>query len=680
MKSIKIVAASIAALTLAGCANDEYIGNGESPQQSKNTEISFAMKTPNMTRATDLTGGDAAAKLNNNFIVYGFKTTGDTEAADGSNETKVFDLYNVNYKANTANSTLSNTADWEYVGYNSAATTPVEQTIKYWDLSAKSYVFSAIAGQNITGITKTTTGNTVYDKGWKVSIPAAGSIDGFYASDRKVVASTEYKKQVDLKFRSLGTKIRFGIYETIPGYSVKIDKVFYVSDDAAPTAKNSTSNFAIKGNFRYTNKEQTTPLTITYFNAASGIENRPKVTFNESDVTVKKSGVFGTNILSVASIGTTSTEATYDKADKGYTVILPYEEAKNNLKLKITYTLTSTDNSGEKITVHGATAFVPAQYTQWKPNYAYTYIFKISDKTNGTTVTPSDPDNPGPDPDDPGYDPEDPNEGLYPITFDAVVIADGDGIQETITTVSEPSITTYSKGVQPTANNEYKKNNNIYVSVNAPQVELSATNSKLYTVALDAPTAAVYSQVTGSLTAGKTYYTSNTGDGAFTATGSENTSENTYYELTTPAVNPLQSITEASVANAIAKGTYNEAAKTYTVTDANGKKLVVTESATALSFETAISAEDSPTGAAITGKYAMFKPTSTGYYVYEYSRPVSYDEGTQLTDGASLNGYYTKRGDTYTACGENDTADGTSAYYKIKVPAGKFYKIINVVD
>ena len=62
--------------------------------------------------------------------------------------------------------------------------------------------------------------------------------------------------------------------------------------------------------------------------------------------------------------------------------------------------------------------------------YAYTYIFKINPNTNGTTGTPGTTD----------------PTGLYPITFDAAVIQDVEGNQETITTVSEPSITTYQAG------------------------------------------------------------------------------------------------------------------------------------------------------------------------------------------------------------------------------------------
>ena len=107
--------------------------------------------------------------------------------------------------------------------------------------------------------------------------------------------------------------------------------------------------------------------------------------------------------------------------------MLPNEEG-TSLELRIDYTLVSIDGSDEEIKVHGAKAFVPSTYTKWLPNYAYTYVFKISDNTNGVT-NPSDLT----------------HEGLYPITFDAVVVDSEENTQSTITTVTLPSVTTYQK-------------------------------------------------------------------------------------------------------------------------------------------------------------------------------------------------------------------------------------------
>jgi hypothetical protein len=100
------------------------------------------------------------------------------------------------------------------------------------------------------------------------------------------------------------------------------------------------------------------------------------------------------------------------------------------LTLRVDYTLVPIDGAAETIVVKGAKAVVPSTYTKWLPNYAYTYIFKISDNTNGWTGAADKPS------------------GLFPITFDAVVTeaTDATAEQTTITTVATPSITTYQQG------------------------------------------------------------------------------------------------------------------------------------------------------------------------------------------------------------------------------------------
>lgn len=444
MKKIKLFAASLAALALAGCTSDDYLGGANDP---KSEAIGFGTGMKAVTRAGELTGKSAAEKLNNNFIVYGFKTT-DTEDETAGKDVNVFDLYNVNYEDGTANTTESNTANWEYVGFiPHTGSSAKEQSIKYWDFSAKSYVFSAVSGTGITAEKiKDATGTSdesVYGKGWNITIPAGGSLSDLYASDRVPVAPADYKNTVKLTFYNLGTKIRFGIYETIPGYSVQINKFYYNSDA-------STTNFGVDGNFKYLNKTTDSHLTVTYYNNTTTIENRPKVTIPAGGATDAAYGEFGTNIQPTEKIGTASNEATYDQANGEYTDIIPFQAADNVLKLKVDYTLTSTDGNGETIKVYGATATVPANYTQWKENFAYTYLFKISDNTNGST-DPNDPTNPE-------------KIGLYPITFDACVVGTEDGIQETITSVSEPSITTYAKGRIVTENDEYTEGD-VYFNV-----------------------------------------------------------------------------------------------------------------------------------------------------------------------------------------------------------------------
>lgn len=452
MKKIYFFAA--AALLMAGCQNDEFATVGS---ENGKSQISFGMAVPSATRAGQTIGGkEAADKLGNNFLVHGFKYFG-TESAEGytdpTKQQEVFDYYNVNYIDGSANTTQTNTAGWEYAGYLTPS--GAEQTVKYWDYEASGYVFSAVSGTGIKGkkIEATETVSSVYKKGWNVTIPAGGSLSDLYASARLPIAKpatgTEYDETVKLTFYSMATKVRFAIYETVPGYSVSIDRFYYHGEDKW---HKTADNFAITGKFRTLNASAETPVRVEYYdNTTPSIENQPKVVIDESNVGKEVYKLFGSNIQAQDKIGTNSVEATYDQAGKGYTYILPYADEDNTLTLYVDYTLTAPN--GETMHVKHASATVPAKFTQWKENFAYTYLFKISDKTNGTTGDPGDPVDPD-DPDDPTGDPDDP-EGLYPITFDACIVDAQDGIQETITSVTEPSITTYQNGTIVTVNDEY---------------------------------------------------------------------------------------------------------------------------------------------------------------------------------------------------------------------------------
>lgn len=77
------------------------------------------------------------------FKVWGYKNKS-YNTDDGYLDPQiVFPGYIVNYSANTANTTLSNSSNWEYVGQQPNSS-PDEQTIKYWDWSVAAYRFFGI--------------------------------------------------------------------------------------------------------------------------------------------------------------------------------------------------------------------------------------------------------------------------------------------------------------------------------------------------------------------------------------------------------------------------------------------------------------------------------------------------------------------------------------------------------
>ena len=458
MKKYLFFAAAFVALV--SCSDEQFVGNNSPNTPNENGDdngaIVFNIGTKTVTRANH-TGADAAKLLNNNFVVEGIKTV-ETSVVE------VFDNYNVNWKENTADKTLSNTANWEYVGYTPAAGSELPsgatQSIKYWDYAASQYDFWAYSLGGGSATVSTLAHDATLTTAAYTFTGSASDLSKVYISDLvtaynpTVTGLPEYQQQVNLTFRALVAKIRVGLYETIPGYSVK-NVQFYPT--ASGTKASTVALYAASAVL------PSSGTSTVYFQTV-GSDNKDNADYNKAHITFDGAGTkVQTQTYGTLSYGAkeshertdgiwlarSSAQPTWAKEDGknagDYSIVLPNESG-SVLTLKVDYTLESTDGSGEEITIHGATALVPAQYTQWKSNYAYTYIFKISDNTNGKTDRTNGP------------------EGLYPITFDAIVIDSEENTQETVTTVATPSITTYSVTSNVTTNNEYTTSDEIYVT------------------------------------------------------------------------------------------------------------------------------------------------------------------------------------------------------------------------
>ena len=524
MKKLDFVLTAAAAMMFAGCANDDTVMNaGGEAEQLTNATIGFNLTVPGQTRAT-LSGKDAADKLNSEFVVFGTKHTSD-EDGTATNDQNVFKNYKIRYTANTVGTTETNTHNWEYVGITPYEETKVSpktdsQTVKYWDYSAtKGYTFTAFAAQSeiansrvtITKVTAdpATENQSKYKKGYTVAATKDAKLDSIFYSDRVEVATTNYGKPVTMTFRNFGSRVRVGFYETVPGYSVKIDNFYYDSDanDVVTTFKameqTSTSDF--KAALWNVNKEPKTgegesgknTLTVTYYGEGS-VLNQPTVT--NTTCTYTPTLKLGSGLTSAA-LKTSSSDPTWDSTSGAYTTVFPNEGCSNPMLIRCDYTLTAEDGSNETIKVKNARVVVPAEYMKWKPNFTYTYLFKISDKTNGTTGTnPSNPDE------------GDEHEGLHPITFDAVVVDATTGNQEYVATVSTNNVITYAKGSKVTTNAEYKAGEVIYVVnqkttaetdgsrkvIKPTAIGTAAGNAQVYKLGKAATESEVYAQLNGA--------------------------------------------------------------------------------------------------------------------------------------------------------------------------------------
>ena len=588
--------AALAIMALVSCTSNDYVGDqSQLDNAAGNKAIQFASNTPSVTRAV---GSNAAAELGYSFKVYSVKKVG----SDYSNvfATGVYSnsadynadpiAYWVWYTTETASKTASNTSDWDYVGFKDSSygtdprkvTLGADQTIKFWDYSADQYEFVAYSATVKDGSTPYSISN--YQKDGFTITATAAELAGLYIADKLTITeknntptkpaipASGFNKMgsiIQFTFRAAGTKVRLGIYETIPGYDVKNVNFHPKAEEFTAT----TSNAKLSGSFNGTSSAARGTYNVTY-NATTGIAE-----FDNTAASADNYFDFGTFASSTTALGTNANSPMWASGDATYQSVLPNTDNVDNMILYVDYDLYNAV-SGETIHVKGAKAVVPASFMTWKPNYAYTYLFKISDNTNGTTGTP-------------GTHPE----GLFPITFDAVSITSTDGAEVgTITTLSTPAITTYQAGSVSSAGITYANAKGpIYITVNTDGTlaDLTTGNTKLYTVeagtteadlilnsktktasellsilssdetsqgitftsgkaAKFTPAAgttyaveykvsdaapAVYTAVANgtTLTEGNKYYTSNAGAGGFTALGSEVADGTNYFELTTPA-------------------------------------------------------------------------------------------------------------------------------------------------
>lgn len=402
MKTPKsLITAALLATLVAGCASDTLISEPESFDPGPNgiAAIDFGSATQAMTRATH---AESAALLGNKFYVYGTKTKGTTTSP-------VFDNYLVEYTPTPAEPSATNTNDWEYAGKTSKK--GAVQGVKYWDFSADRFDFVAAAGLAADETIKSTS------EGMRINVTDAAAMTQIYVADRITAtptaqaktsttpATNAYKDVVQFKFRRLGAQMRIGFYETVPGYAVK-DLIFYfigapsgsrelgvgaafpqtgkytvTYDDATNAAKvdfaGAANELAFSSNFG--------KLDYTYANTQEGIASKPYLNLDGTSTATQVK----------AFLGTTAATATYGKGtytidgkagqESAYKPILPYEENSLKMQIRVDYTLIALDGSGDSIHVRDAYVSVPNTFLQWKPNYSYTYLFKISDNSNGYT-------------------------------------------------------------------------------------------------------------------------------------------------------------------------------------------------------------------------------------------------------------------------------------------------------
>lgn len=429
-KNITLIA--VLGLAFAACSQDSLVADQvkENLTAVGSETIGFSSMAKPRTRATH---EESAALLGGKFVVYGTKTK-------DSDVSPVFDNYVVEYAANTAGTVKTNSSDWDYEGKTSKK--GATQSVKYWDYSAQHFDFVAAAGLAADELIPSTNG------GMRINVADAEKMTNIYIADRITAtpeaknktattpATVGYKSTVQFQFRRMGAQMRIGFYETVPGYAIKDLVFYYVGAPSGSKTVGVGAAFPKSGKYTVTYDDATNAAlatfvgsdnTLAFSNTFGDLDYKP--VYTQEGVTDKPylaaDGTASATAVN-AFLGTSSSTASYGKGKytidgatgvtSDYKPILPSEQNTLKMQLRVDYTLIALDGSRDSIHVRDAYVSVPAHYLQWKPNYSYTYLFKIADNSNGYTgeggggtVTTGpgrdpDPDNHGGD-NDPVVDP-----------------------------------------------------------------------------------------------------------------------------------------------------------------------------------------------------------------------------------------------------------------------------------
>ena len=447
----KFIYLAVGVALMASCSSDFDLSEGGGNAGGSDV-IGFQMRTGNTSRAT--TGLQSAGHYN--FGVFGYKKNDKVNPIMGNYLVGYLDAKGYQPRTGSTVGDQPGVADgtsyWMYekMGYGQFNGTYAGETVnpntpyasnnegqylRYWDKSADHTCFYAYAPYVNTGATgKTVTYVDGTPKGsshdtYVLTIPNGTIKHGFddpstyefmYASAKVLVG--DYGHDVSLKFNRLNAKVNIKFWEDIEGYSVRlIDLTSAYGVAATPSIKNGGGSYGYQKGTIYTANG-----AKIQFNANAAFQSLKQyageTTSDPLNFKTPTASLIGENRVMA-----TPSPSTYYAIPKGSTAgVLPNDAdnytdvgtlhdslAKTGLTFHVSYELIST--TGEKITVTDATVHVPKDYCNWEANKHYTYIFRITKNSNGSTGTTT----PKPE------DPEVPTvNALYPIVFDNCVVED----------------------------------------------------------------------------------------------------------------------------------------------------------------------------------------------------------------------------------------------------------------
>lgn len=354
-----------------------------------------------------------------------------------------------------------------FISDNAYLSNNANQYLRYWDLAYANtnfYCYAPYVKEDASDATKKVTFAHVKDGTSTMTFAANTIRDGYdnpvntaYDSFDRSLSEFMYAgvkavnadlKDVIVPFKHMGAQLNIQFYEDIPGYKVEI--IDLGADHGA--MKTGLTEDMAKG-IQLTPAVAPAPgdaYTLGEYYTTSGAT----VTFNDADVSSEGAtytadytgstkvstplmfAVPNSGLTNYTGLDSNTHKVIKEKVTTGtqeystsptvyYTVAQPKEDAseftKSGFTIHVTYRIIAEDNK-EVITVHNATVFIPYKdssdklITIWEPNTRYTYTFKITRDTTGTSNPEGE------------IDPTDPTpsttKALYPIVFDGATIED----------------------------------------------------------------------------------------------------------------------------------------------------------------------------------------------------------------------------------------------------------------
>ena len=459
MKKVLILACA----ALTACTNDIDLGPNKEQVETLSNAIGFQMAKKNMT--TTKGTQTLQSQYHYNFGVWGYKAvTGSAVPTIMENYLVGFGDGSKGYKMDATTQTTwgdpSNSKDgqsqWAYEmlgsseynntddGYYKKDQTKymsniANQYLRYWDLSAATTNFYAYAPYvNSTSAPVKFFNSTSGDLTQKTMSFPEGSIvmgkdkpaDQEFMYAVKKVEKINYKEDVKLVFHRMGARIQIKFWEDIPGYTVTMKKL---STNSVTSPSTLTEGIYAKPAIGTTTPNRYTEGKYLTKTGADIVFNNDEATATEPSATVTFKGVtnFSDKCLTFdiprVQLGETRTDAKFSET-KYYMIprganfdpAIGDDFKKTGFIFHVSYEL-KNNQSDETITVTDAKVFVPADQCNWESNKSYTYVFKITKNSNGTT------DKKDPKPEDDLI--VDTDNALYPIVFDGCTVVDYEEVE-----------------------------------------------------------------------------------------------------------------------------------------------------------------------------------------------------------------------------------------------------------